>query len=60
MSPHSPACGSVRSAAVVNEVIRALVLRARGREWTRAEQALYGLLRDEWVDALRNEVAEAA
>jgi hypothetical protein len=60
MSPTSAACGSVRSAAVVNAQIRAIVARAQGRAWTQAERALYGLLLDEWADAMRAEIVEAA
>lgn len=55
MPPTSSPCGSVRSAAAVNEAIRAIARRAQGRAWTHAERALYGLLRDEWVEALRRE-----
>jgi hypothetical protein len=55
MPPTPSACGSVRSAAVVNEQIRAIAARARGREWTHAEQALYRLLVDEWVVAVARE-----
>ncbi|MEV4227226.1 hypothetical protein AB0J81_08980 [Streptomyces bobili] len=55
MPPTSSPCGTVRSAAAVNQAIRAVVLRAQGRPWTHAERALYGLLRDEWVEALRRE-----
>jgi hypothetical protein len=60
MSPESLANGRVRSAAVVNEAIRAVVVGAQGRRWTQAERALYGLLLDEWAAALREEVVEAA
>lgn len=61
MPPFSSACGRLRSAAVVNEQIRALVVRARGRRWTHAERALYGLLREEWLAAVeRDEIVEAA
>jgi hypothetical protein len=60
MSPDLVTRGSVRSAAVVNEQIRAIVLGARGRRWTVAERALYGLLLEEWAAALRDEVVEAA
>jgi hypothetical protein len=45
---------------VVNEEIRALAWRARGREWTPEERALYALLLEEWAAALRDEVVEAA
>lgn len=55
MSPTSPAPGLVRSAAAVNEAIRAIVVRAQGRAWTRAEQALYRLLVEEWEQARRAE-----
>ena len=60
MSPNVPVSGFVRSAAVVNEAIRAVVRGARGRAWTQAERALYEQLRDEWVAAMRDEVVEAA
>lgn len=50
----------MRSAAVVNETIRAIVRSARGREWTQAERALYGLLLVEWETARRAEIVEAA
>ena len=61
MSPSSSACGRLRSAAVVNEQIRALVVRARGRRWTHAERALYGLLLEEWDTArAREEITTAA
>lgn len=61
MSPNPPAVGRPRPAAVVNEAIRAIVRGAVGREWTRAERTLYGLLLDEWAAALRaEELATAA
>lgn len=60
MSPDAVRPGSVRSADAVNEQIRALVRGARNRSWTRAEQALYALLRDEWVAAARDELVKAA
>lgn len=60
MSPIPPAPGGVRSAAAVNEAIRALVVGAQGRRWTVAERALYGLLLEEWAVALRAEVVKAA
>lgn len=59
MSPHSPAVGLARSAAAVNEAIRAIGFRAQGRKWTRAETALYQLLVEEWL-AAEDDVAEAA
>lgn len=60
MSPNLASHGSVRSAAAVNEAIRALVRGAVGRRWTVAERALYGLLLEEWAAAERAEVVEAA
>lgn len=60
MPPNSPAPGRVRSAAVVNEQIRAIVVRAQGRQWTVAERALYGLLLEEWAAAERAEMTTAA
>jgi len=50
----------VRSAAVVNTAIRAVVRGARDRQWTQAERELYEQLRDEWVAATRAEIVEAA
>ncbi|MFF4834120.1 hypothetical protein [Streptomyces sp. NPDC001315] len=44
----------------MNEAIRAIVWRARGRQWTTAEQALYQLLVDEWVAAEQAEMTTAA
>lgn len=55
MPPTSSPCGTVRSAAAVNAAIRAIAWRARGRAWTRPERALYGLLLEEWTEALRRE-----
>jgi hypothetical protein len=60
MPPDLSAPGSVRSAAVVNAAIRAIVVGAQGRPWTVAERALYGLLLEEWAAAVRSEVVEAA
>lgn len=61
MSPNPPRPGDVRSAAVVNEAIRAIVRGASGRGWTQAESALYALLRDEWIAArAREEMTTAA
>ncbi|MDX3243681.1 hypothetical protein [Streptomyces sp. ME18-1-4] len=60
MSPNPTDRGSVRSAAVVNEAIRAIVTRAQGRAWTQAERALYGLLLEEWELARRAEMTTAA
>lgn len=60
MSPTTPAPGSVRSSAAVNEAIRVIVARAQGRAWTQAERALYGLLLEEWAAAVRGEEMGAA
>ncbi|MFI9549395.1 hypothetical protein ACIHAR_36660 [Streptomyces sp. NPDC052016] len=59
MSPTSVAPGSVRSAAEVNEEIRALWLRAGG-SLSAEERAEYELLVVEWAAAIRGEVVEAA
>ncbi len=59
MPPIPRPSGSVRSAAVVNAAIRALVVGAQGREWRQAERALYRLLVEEWV-AAEGDVVEAA
>lgn len=59
MSPEFPTSGSVRSAAEVNEQIRALWLRAGGT-LSAQERAEYELLVVEWAAAIREEVIEAA
>ncbi|MER6206079.1 MULTISPECIES: hypothetical protein [unclassified Streptomyces] len=59
MSPDSVAPGSVRSAAEVNEQIRALWLRAGGSLSTQ-EREEYELLVVEWAAAIRDEVIAAA
>ncbi|MFI8536887.1 hypothetical protein ACIGMX_42455 [Streptomyces aquilus] len=59
MSPDSMASGSVRSAAEVNEQIRALWLRAGGSLSTQERQE-YELLVVEWAAAIRGNVIEAA
>lgn len=59
MSPHSLGPGSVRSAAEVNEEIRALWLRAGG-SLSAQERAEYELLVVEWAAAIRGEVIQAA
>ncbi|MCF1597945.1 hypothetical protein [Streptomyces muensis] len=59
MPPHSLRPGSVRSAAEVNEEIRALWLRAGG-SLSAQERAEYELLVVEWAAAIRGEVIEAA
>lgn len=59
MSPDSVAPGSVRSAAQLNEQIRALWLRAGG-SLTSQERAEYELLVVRWAAAIRSEIIEAA
>ncbi|WP_225827949.1 hypothetical protein [Streptomyces naphthomycinicus] len=59
MSPDFPSPGSVRSAAEVNEQIRALWLRAGGT-LSAQERAEYELLVIEWAEAIRERVIEAA
>jgi hypothetical protein len=59
MSPEFPIPGSVRSAAELNERIRALWRRAGG-SLTDRERAEYELLVVEWAAAIRSEVIEAA
>ncbi|MDT9700402.1 hypothetical protein [Streptomyces sp. P17] len=59
MAPDSLAHGSVRSAAEVNEQIRALWVRA-GCTLSAQERAEYELLVVEWAAAIRSEVIEAA
>ncbi|MFF1282563.1 hypothetical protein [Streptomyces sp. NPDC058299] len=59
MSPDSLPPGSVRSAAEVNDQIRALWLRAGGT-LSAQERAKYELLVVEWAAAVRGRVVEAA
>ncbi|MFF4015696.1 hypothetical protein [Streptomyces sp. NPDC001843] len=59
MSPDSTTPGSVRSAADLNEQIRALWLRAGG-SLSAQERAEYELLVIEWAEAIRDGVIEAA
>ncbi|MEU6251970.1 hypothetical protein ACFY1L_20105 [Streptomyces sp. NPDC001663] len=59
MSPDSVTRGSVRSAAEVNEQIRALWMRAGG-SLSAQERAEYELLVVEWAAAIRSDVIEAA
>ncbi|MFF1273337.1 hypothetical protein ACFVZC_08015 [Streptomyces marokkonensis] len=59
MSPDLTTPGSVRSAAEVNEQIRALWLRANG-SLSAQERAEYELLVVEWAAAIRGRVVEAA
>ena len=59
MSPHPLPQGVVRSAAVVNEDIRALLVRTGG--WlSAADRALYERLVEEWSTAVRGEDSKAA
>lgn len=59
MSPDSRSCGSVRSAAVVNEEIRALWPHP-AMQLSGAQRAEYERLIAEWAQAVRAEVVEAA
>ncbi|WP_318204681.1 hypothetical protein [Streptomyces sp. SCL15-4] len=59
MSPDSPSPDDARSAAEVNEQIRALWLRAGGT-LSAQERAAYELLVVEWAAAIRRRVVEAA
>lgn len=59
MSPTSPACGSVRPAAVVQADIHALLRETGGWLWG-PTRARYEALRDEWVEAVREEETAAA
>ncbi|MFD8818127.1 hypothetical protein ACFV23_43235 [Streptomyces sp. NPDC059627] len=59
MSPDSRTPGSVRSAAEVNEHIRALWLRAGGT-LSAQERTEYELLVVEWAAAVREQIIEAA
>ncbi|AKZ54447.1 hypothetical protein SAM23877_1398 [Streptomyces ambofaciens ATCC 23877] len=59
MSPDSMIPGSVRSAAELNDEIRALWRRAGG-SLSAQERVEYELLVVEWASAIRGEVIEAA
>ncbi|MFI9612542.1 hypothetical protein ACIHCM_12860 [Streptomyces sp. NPDC052023] len=59
MSPHSLTPGSVRSAAEVNEQIRALWTRSGG-SLSAQERMEYERLVVEWATAIRRAVVEAA
>ncbi|MFF3500777.1 hypothetical protein [Streptomyces sp. NPDC003247] len=59
MSPTSSIPGSVRSAAELNEQIRALWRRSGG-SLSAQERVEYELLVVEWAAAIRDEVVEAA
>ena len=54
MSPDSPSPGSARSAAAVNEEIRALVIACGGWLYG-ATRKRYEQLVEEWADAVRAE-----
>ncbi len=60
MFPDTSRRGSVRSAAQLNEQIRALWQRADGRLTTAEERREYELLVVEWAAAARAEVATEA
>ncbi len=59
MSPNPSALGGARSAAVVNEDIRALVARAGGYLYGETRER-YEELVAEWAAAVQAEVVEAA
>ncbi|MER6183300.1 hypothetical protein [Streptomyces sp. NPDC001652] len=59
MPPYSVASGSARSAAEVNEQIRALWMRAGG-SLSAQEREEYELLVVEWAAAIRGTVIKAA
>lgn len=59
MPPNTPSCGSVRSAAALNEQIRALLAQAGGR-LTDGQRREYEGLVAEWAEAVRGDVTEAA
>ena len=62
MSPKALACGPVRSAAELNDLIRALWQRVGGRPFTPDERAEYEQLVVAWAEAVRAEaeIVEAA
>ncbi|MER5584140.1 hypothetical protein ABT090_21210 [Streptomyces asoensis] len=59
MSTTPPPAGAARSAAAVQEEIHALLRETGGWLWG-PTRARYELLRDEWVAAVRGEMATAA
>ena len=59
MPPTSSPCGSVRSAAVINEEIRALMRRAGGH-LRAGDRPVYERLLEEWAAAVRAEMTTAA
>ncbi|MHB9857596.1 hypothetical protein [Streptomyces sp. YIM S03343] len=52
--PPTPACGSVRSAAAVNDAIRAL-LSASGGRLGEEDRTVYERLLEEWSAAVQGE-----
>ncbi|MGW5175935.1 hypothetical protein ACWERY_16425 [Streptomyces sp. NPDC004082] len=60
MSPDPASSGSVRSAAELNQMIRALARRTFGRPMTNEERAEYQVLVIAWVKAERGEIVEVA
>ncbi|MEU9478646.1 hypothetical protein [Streptomyces sp. NPDC048191] len=59
MSPGSSPCDPVRSAATVNQDIRALMLRAGGH-LKPEDRPTYQRLVAEWAEAMRSKVVTAA
>ena len=59
MSPNTPSCGSARSAAELNEQIRALLAQSGGVLSAEQKRA-YDDLVTRWAAAIRAEVTEAA
>ncbi|MFG3171384.1 hypothetical protein [Streptomyces sp. NPDC048200] len=59
MSPDFDPSGSARSAAALNEQIRALWMRAGG-SLSAQERSEYELLVVRWAEAIRGEIIEAA
>lgn len=59
MPPDIPSCGSARSAAALNDQIRALLARAGGTLTVEQKREYDGLVA-EWAAAVRGEVTEAA
>ncbi|MBQ0854111.1 hypothetical protein ACFU9Y_13765 [Streptomyces sp. NPDC057621] len=59
MSTNSPTPGSVRSAAALNEQIRALWIRSGGY-LSAQERIEYELLVVQWAAAVQEEIVEAA
>lgn len=57
--PPTLACGPVRSAAVINEEIRALMRRAGGH-LRDGDRPVYERLLEEWAAAVRAEMTTAA